>query len=228
MRTRIWLAALGALLGAVALPVVVSARSTCFGQPATIMGDRDGETILGTSDGDVIISAGGNDRIFARGGSDLICAGGGMDRVRGGKGSDRINGGRGSDVPFRSNRRHDVFAGLLGNAGDDFIKGGNGIDRLQGGPGNDVLKGGLSSDLEGSVTGQPGEGTGIAGGEYHASWDGGLVGGGGSDRLSGGRRDDYLDSRDGIEANDRLNGGEGKFDYCRSDPDPRRGCEENL
>jgi hypothetical protein len=43
--------------------------------------------------------------------------------------------------------------------------------------------------------------------------------------MRGGPADDTLDSVDGVENNDSLNGGAGSADTCLSDPDPEVNCE---
>jgi hypothetical protein len=226
---------IGAMVGAlvVALSSVSNAgEARCFGERATIVTGSGDNTIHGTRGDDVIFAGGGNDRIFARGGNDLICAGGGNDRVRGGPGNDKIAGGFGNDVPFTSNRRPDVRGGLLGNEGDDLVRGGAGIDLLRGGKGNDVLKGGPDADnglfavgIDASGDEASRNGPSPSGGQFRASWDGKVDGGVGDDRLFGNGDHDYLDSRDDIENNDRLDGGRGDDDFCRSDPDPEVRCE---
>jgi Ca2+-binding RTX toxin-like protein len=221
------LAVVGAaiLFAAVLLPPA-RAGSSCLGRVPTIVAGSGDNTIHGTPGDDVIVAREGNDRVFARGGDDFVCGGRGNDRIRGGTGADSLGGGLGSDVPFRSNQRRDVDGGLFGNRGDDLIRGGDGIDRLQGGKGDDTLRGGL--ELENGVAAagiaSANGGDQARGGTYHASWGGLIRGGGGSDNLFGGEGDDLLDSRDDIEFNDELDGGKGRRDTCRSDPDREQSC----
>jgi Ca2+-binding RTX toxin-like protein len=224
---RLMVVTLAAGIAMSLLPWPARAGSRCFGRVPTITDGAEGHVIHGTRDDDVIAARGGKDRIFARGGDDVICAGGNKDRVRGGPGADLIAGGFGSDVPFSTSENNDFLGGLLGNRGDDTILGGDGIDRLQGGKGDDILKGGLDSDNKVGAAGIASDREGgprPAGGRYHAFWAGMIRGGGGNDRLAGEQAWDLLDSRDGVEFNDLLNGGVGRRDRCRSDPDRERRC----
>src|ERR1700752_924634 len=75
-----------------------SARPTCFGDPATIVGTPGDDRIRGTNQPDVIVARGGNDVVRGRGGHDRICAGRGEDEVHGGTAEDFIRGSRGADV----------------------------------------------------------------------------------------------------------------------------------
>lgn len=67
-----------------------SARTRCFGHPATIVGTRQRDVLVGTPHRDVIAGLGGNDKIRGRGGNDLICGGSGSDVILGGSGRNRI------------------------------------------------------------------------------------------------------------------------------------------
>jgi hypothetical protein len=55
-----------------------------------------------------------------------------------------------------------------------------------------------------------------------------MVGGAGNDEMFGDETgsvgNDFLDSRDDVENNDSLDGGDGT-DTCSSDPDPEENCE---
>ena len=55
-----------------------------------------------------------------------------------------------------------------------------------------------------------------------------MVGGAGNDEMFGDETgsvgNDFLDSRDDVENNDSLDGGDGN-DTCESDPDPETSCE---
>jgi Ca2+-binding RTX toxin-like protein len=224
---RLMLVTLAAVIAMSLLPWPARAGSRCFGRAPTITDGPDGNVVHGTQGDDVIAARGGKDRVFARGGDDVVCAGGNKDRVRGGPGADLIGGGLGSDVPFSTSENNDFLGGLLGNRGDDTILGGDGIDRLQGGKGDDILEGGLASDNgvgAAGIASNRGNDHRPAGGRFHAFWAGKILGGSGDDRLAGEEGDDILNSRDGVEFNDRLNGGAGPRDTCRSDPDHERRC----
>jgi chitodextrinase len=130
-----------ALVGLLALtlfsPALASDRAlaatTCFGQPASILGTTSGDSLNGTVGDDVIVGQGGNDNITGGLGNDLICAGSGDDGVNGGDGNDRIAGEDGYDL-------------VVGGAGADFFDGGLGTDGLYGGAGADDLHGGSGTD----------------------------------------------------------------------------------
>jgi Ca2+-binding RTX toxin-like protein len=120
-----------------AVTITVSARPTCQGDKATILGTRGADVLIGTPRADVIVASGGNDTIRGRGGDDLVCAGSGGDHVHGLAGDDRIYGGPGPDHLLGG-------AGddrLAGQAGNDTLDGGPGLDRLLGGPGRNVVIG---------------------------------------------------------------------------------------
>jgi hemolysin type calcium-binding protein len=126
-------AALLASLTAATVAAPASAKPTCQGQPATIVGTNVGEVIIGTSKNDVIVARGGHDIVRGGGGNDIIC---------GNSGNDKLIGGPGADV-------------LLGQNGRDKLFGSPGRDRLLGGPADDSFNGGTGDDacLQGSGTG---------------------------------------------------------------------------
>lgn len=151
-----------AAVGAIGLlPATVAAGgSSCFGQPATIVGTSGDDTIQGTASRDVIALGGGDDTADARGGADLVCGGNGEDLIDLGPGADRgrgdnaddgISGGAGRDLL----QGNDGFDFLFGEGGSDVSKGhaggdglidGAGHDRLAAGPGMDFLHGGAGDD----------------------------------------------------------------------------------
>ena len=107
---------------------------TCFGVPATIVGDDGDNVLVGTPDDDVIVGLGGNDTIYPQRGGDLVCAGAGNDHI--------------SDNPYASVDSPDLD--VFEHSGDDAFSGGpgddnvgnpqsNGADRLFGDDGNDYL-----------------------------------------------------------------------------------------
>ena len=116
-----------------ASPPGALAATTCFGQPATIVGTSNGDTIAGTAGDDVIAGLGGNDIITGGGGNDLICGGSGNDGINGGDGGDQIAGEDGYDL-------------VVGGPGADFIDGGLGTDALYGSAGDDEIHAGAGSD----------------------------------------------------------------------------------
>lgn len=122
-----------ASLAIVTTSAPASAKASCGGERATIVGTKRGEVIRGTPKRDVIVARGGHDIIFGRGGGDIICGNGGNDRIFGGPGNDQLYGQAGNDR-------------LVGARGQDRVFGGTGSDRLFGGPANDLLNGGTSID----------------------------------------------------------------------------------
>lgn len=127
-------AVLLASLAVVTTAAPASAKPTCRGKPATIVGTSKGEVIKGTPKADVIVARGGNDVVYGRGGDDIICGNRGNDRLVGGAGDDRLRGQYGRDR-------------LVGGGGEDWLLGGPGADRLLGGMGHDLLDGGYGSDV---------------------------------------------------------------------------------
>jgi hypothetical protein len=100
--------------------------------------------------------------------------------------SDNFTGGAGGDV-FCGYGADDEVAG---GKGDDVAFAGAGADDVRGGENDDYLYGEAGQDM--------------------------IVGGTGSDYLSGGDDFDTLDSQDGVEGNDILDGG-GGVDSCNLD-----------
>ncbi len=117
--------------------------SSCYGQPASIVGSMRGETLEGSRWADVIDARSGGDTILGLGGNDLICGGGGADSIDGGVGADRLIGGAGNDT-LDGRAGNDTLYGqngndnLHGHAGDDTLLGGSGVDQFYGGPGTDT------------------------------------------------------------------------------------------
>lgn len=196
----------------------VAAPPSCFGRPATIVSKRD--HVWGTPRDDVIVALRGVKRVSGLAGADRICLRSSVTNAGGGRGHDRIAspydydgargkvaGGAGDDVLSGE------FAHLRGGPGDDVLTG----DSLAGNGGDDVLRSGRSSatvhygsapraivaDLRtGTVRGNgrdrlegdiyrlyasPHDDVLVAGDDI--AW---LVGGLGSDRLTGGPALDYL------------------------------------
>jgi Ca2+-binding RTX toxin-like protein len=135
-----------------------SARPSCAGHAATIVGTNGEDYLRGTSHRDVIVARGGDDTVNGLGGHDIICGGAGNDDLNGGGGRDRIFGGSGADwilgddgadrlfggfSPHSPNGRHDHIGGGRGN---DLLRGGSGADTLSGDAGDDRLFGGDDAD----------------------------------------------------------------------------------
>jgi Ca2+-binding RTX toxin-like protein len=154
-------AALIAVLVGLVVAAASSARAkpTCFGKPATIVGNNNSNTISGTARKDVIYAGGGNDKIEARNhkvdhGRDIICGGNGSDKIVGDNKSEKIIGGPGKDVVTAGNG-NDLIVGdnanpkgnesgptgkddLAGSGGDDFMVGDNWATGSVSGASNDI------------------------------------------------------------------------------------------
>ena len=156
--------------------------TTCFGQPATIVGTDGNDTIQGTPGNDVIVAGDGSDIIFAGAGDDLVCGEGGDDFIFGEDGNDQLDGGAGNDS-------------LAGGAGDDRIIGGDGLDLV------------AFFDAPGPVTASLA--TGTATGEGTDTLDGleALIGGPFNDTLTGDASD--FNALAGGPGDDVLDGGPG-------------------
>ncbi len=151
--------------------------------------------------------------------SDLLVGAPGPNTLAGGAGSDR----------------------LMGAAGDDVLIGGPGPDRLDGGTGSDTADWAFSPRRESiDLATSPGHADGGEGPDVLVSIEGAvgssfadaLVGGVGSNSLSGGPGNDRVDGGGGTDSlqggpgNDILDGGEG-FDHCFDNQghDVLRNCE---
>ena len=186
----------------------------------------------GGAGNDIIHAAGSFSGLTVSAGSSTLRGGSGNDTLYGARWDDRLEGGAGNDVAY-------------GEEGMDTLVGGAGDDRLVGGAGDDTLDGGRGGETEGDTVDYSEAYDqvrvdlngihDIAGGSaalYHAfgSWIGrdtlkdieNVVGGGGSDvltgnrgvnRLRGGAGDDQLGGREGADlldggaGNDTLDGG---------------------
>lgn len=122
--------------------VPATAKPTCAGKTATIVGTPGKDKLVGTKRADVIVGLGGNDTIRPGSGKDIVCGGSGRDGIAAGGGNDRISGGSGSDR-LSGDSGNDSLAG---NSGNDRLGGGSGRDKLNGGSGKDSLSGGSGLD----------------------------------------------------------------------------------
>ncbi|MFM9965515.1 MAG: cadherin domain-containing protein [Planctomycetaceae bacterium] len=197
----------------------------------TFNGEAGNDTLFGGSGNDVFLGGAGNDHAAGNGGNDLLEGEAGNDRLDGGSDDDVIGGGLGNDHATGGDGNDQLF----GDAGNDQLEGGRGEDTVTGGLGNDRLVGGTDSDdssdlLMESVSGiselsdrkLTGAGmdshtgferfllTGSAGSDTISASTilvaVTLIGGAGSDKLTGGHAGDVLQGGDG---NDSLIGGEG-------------------
>ena len=72
-------------------------ETTCFGEPATIVGTPGNDNLIGTANNDVIVGLAGDDFIDGLDGDDKLCGGDGNDRLFGKEGDDELSGGAGND-----------------------------------------------------------------------------------------------------------------------------------
>jgi Ca2+-binding RTX toxin-like protein len=214
---------------------------TCFGEPATIVGDlNSGQRINGTPKADVIVAHSIARYVHAGKGADRVCGGGrtseqglyggpGKDRLTTGAGSTLL-GGPGNDVLREVPRCSRCGGILLGGEGADLLIGDY---ILTGGEGDDVLRwkrlpvGGDKLDrvtvparffiLQGRITGDKGDDK-IFGGDRGDD----IRGGAGEDQLSGNAGNDSIHGADdddllrGGTGNDELDGGLDN-DECRGE-----------
>jgi Ca2+-binding RTX toxin-like protein len=203
----------------------------CNGLDATIMGRG---SISGTTGNDVIVGSPTADVISGGGGQDTICGGSGNDNISGDAGNDRLLAGEGNDtftegstpsgadrvqgeggfdtVSYGS-RAAAVNVSLNGTANDGAPGEGDNVtttvERVVGGSGGDALTGsGAANTLEGrgggdAIRGQAGNDT--------------LIGGPGADSLFGEGNMDALNLVDGVNGNDKGDGGP-DIDTATKDP----------
>ena len=171
--------------------------------------------IYGMGGSDTICGGGGNDRIYGDRGNDTIFGEGGEDTIVGERGSDDLDGAAGADRILGETGNDEIDGG--GGDGDE-VDGGPGDDSVSGGPGNfDIVFGGVGNDR---VDGGPGAhdiasykgvggpvsvdlGNGSVSGAEQEHVDGieDVLGGSGSDTLTGSASPNRLDGGPG---NDRL------------------------
>jgi len=175
-------------------------------------GGDDDDDLFGEDDDDDLIGGLGNDHLDGGDGDDDLLGGSGNDDLIGGIGDDRLEAGDGNDT-------------VNGGDGDDLIIGGSGRgnDVYQGGAGEDGVKyasatRSITVDLQrGSATGRDIDSDRLSDIED-------VIGGSGSDRISGnasanglegGEGNDVLDGRSGDDylvggaGSDRMTGGLG-------------------
>jgi Ca2+-binding RTX toxin-like protein len=187
---RLRLVLVPALAAALVFGVTHSAASprvgtTCFGQPATIVGTDGDDTLRGTPGNDVIVAGDGSDVILAGAGDDLICGEGGTDFIFAEEGNDKVDAGTGGDA-------------VDGGLGDDQITAGPT-------PENDEI---LFLEATGPVIASLATGT-ATGGEGNDTFSNfsGLIGGPFDDTLTGDSAD--FNGIGGGLGNDVIDGGDG-------------------
>lgn len=226
---------------------------TAPGHRCTIRGTDGPDVLTGTAGADVICAGAGDDRVSGLGGDDVLIGGDGDDTLLGGDGHDLLQGGWGADV---LDAGADSGRSEGGQGGDRFVMGAapDGAHQVVGGPGHDVADyasrtapvtvtldglGGDGSVGEGDAVGAPspwntspdveevrgGSGDDVLTG---SPWRDALVGGLGADLLRGLGDSDTLRGTDGVEGNDRLDGGDGT-DTCTADPlDALTSCNDRY
>ena len=190
----------------------------------TIVGDDAPNDLRGGGGHDSVMGRGGFDSLSGEAGDDDLSGGGDRDNLYGSDGDDTMDGGDGDDN-IHGDADDDT---LLGGAGNDYLSAGGGVNSLDGGLGADALIawGGPSdtvtyisrtapvtvtvSDTTGALPpaddGEAGEGDNVIGAET-------VIGGSGSDSLTGTDRPSRLfgragnDMLDGAGGNDHLDGG---------------------
>jgi hypothetical protein len=114
----------------------------CFGERATIIGDKGDNVINGTPGDDVIVAKTGVDQVIAGEGDDLVCGRGTDDDIQGGPGDDRLRADGGNDK-VKGGPGDDIVNGA---SNDDKVRGNGGDDKVHGGAGDDDLSGGKGDD----------------------------------------------------------------------------------
>lgn len=156
----------------------------------------DNTTLNGTPADETICGLGGNDVINGGGGNDILMGGDGNDTLVVPAGRATLNGGAGADTASFAGSATDIDASLITEfaqrVGTNPLEGAAlvGIESLTGSGLDDVLEGSNKANK--------------------------LVGGAGADTLLGLGAKDTLNSRDGVNRNDTVNGGGGD-DRCITD-----------
>jgi Tol biopolymer transport system component len=150
----------------------------------------------GTAADETICGLGGNDVIDGGGGNDILMGGGGNDTLVVPSGRATLNGGDGMDTASFAGSTTDIEASLV----TEFAQrvGTNPLEGVAFVGIENLIGSGLDDELEGSNKANK------------------LVGGAGADTLLGLGGKDTLNSRDGVNRNDTVNGGAGS-DKCVTD-----------
>jgi Ca2+-binding RTX toxin-like protein len=209
--------------------------------PCTVTGTSGSDVLEGSSSRDIICGLGGNDTIKGLGDNDLLNGGPGADKLFGGQGDDTLDGG-GSDFDSAaySDSKTPITASLVTNTatgegsdtllGIENLTGGHKADSLTGSDSNNVLSGRGGAD---EIFGLDGVDK-LTGGISDDSLRGGagndtVTANGGSDDLFGEEGEDSLDSKDGVEGNDALDGGDDEA-TCTTDATEKSivGCKDTI
>jgi glucose/arabinose dehydrogenase len=201
-----------------AAPSTYTATYTAASAACTINGTTAKETITGTSGDDVICAGGGGDTIKGLGGNDILRGEGAADKLYGGDGDDTLEGGPGIDTADFSGSLVAIIASLTGNSatgeGSDTLVGVENLlgssknDTLTGSSANNTITGGAGVDaIEGMDGADKLTGSGAGDTVHGGAGNDSVVGSGGADNLFGDEDDDTVNSKDGINGNDFLDGG---------------------
>jgi len=185
----------------------------------TITGTPGNDILEGTERPDHICGGGGNDTIRGLGGKDILKGESGNDNLLGGGSDDTYDGGTGGDAADFSGAAVGVVASLAdGTATGEGTDTLSNVEKLLGSPNNDTLTGSAAAN---TLRGVAGSDTirGLEGNEVMLHGGGGVdtvygglgndrvTGGGAADSLLGEEGDDTVNSQDGINGNDTLDGG---------------------
>jgi 2',3'-cyclic-nucleotide 2'-phosphodiesterase (5'-nucleotidase family)/predicted extracellular nuclease len=158
----------------------------------TVLAGLGDQVLVGDGGNNVLTGGMGDDTIGGLAGNDTLDGRGGDDSLSGDDGDDILRGGAGDDL-------------LIGGAGNDLLSGGEGDDALDGGAGIDTAD--YSDDTAGIVVNLlNGTASGNAAGPDELAGIENVVGGSGSDVMTG---DQAANRLDGGAGNDTLNGGAG-------------------
>ena len=156
----------------------------------------DNTSLTGTPADETICGLGGNDVIDGGGGNDILMGGDGNDTLAAAAGRATLNGGAGKDTASFAGSATSIEASLVSEfarrVGTDPLEGVAlvGIENITGSGSEDELTGSNKANK--------------------------LVGGDGADVLLGLGGKDRINSRDGVNRNDTVNGGAG-IDRCVTD-----------
>ena len=161
-----------------------------------------GPDLTGDGSDDILLGGAFDNLLEGLGGNDVLDGGMGNDTLRGGQNNDLLIGGDGNDTLEGGEGHNTIFGGR----GDDELSVGGGVDWLLGGEGADVLFGGAYGGIPaaGSKAG-PSPATPEV---FHDT----LVGGPGTDTITGGQEPDMILLRRGdVEAGEteQIDGGDG-------------------
>lgn len=173
-------------------------------------GGEGNDSITGSTGANLIHGGNGNDTIRGNGGNDTLYGDGGDDSIVGGTGIDLIYGGTGNNTIDGGTAGADTLIGGIGNdsfinphAGQHYI--GTTATGLSAGESNSIDYSGTSTGVNINLASGDGFGGAADGSTY--SFINRIIGSSGSDTLTGGALDDYLDA--GVGGAASITGGGG-------------------